>query len=99
MVLLLESLESMVDLIEVPEHVLSQLGEPDVHLAEPAVDLDELTSQEFDELLVLGRGYGPYLSQVQTLFKCINHWTSPERVARAKLRQVDQAARQGSHDR
>ncbi len=51
-----------------------------------------------DELLILGRGHGPYLSQVQTLFKCIDHWTSPERVARAKLRQVDQAARQGSHD-
>jgi len=77
-VLLLESLEAEVDRIEVPEQVLSQLGElevylvepavdlvePVVHLAEPAVDLGELASQEFDELLVLGRGHSPYLSQV-----------------------------------
>jgi len=81
-VLLLEPLESAVDLIEVPEHLLSQLGEPEVylvepaiHLAEPAVDLDELVSQEFDELLVLARGHGPYLSQVPTLFKCVQLWT------------------------
>jgi len=88
-VLLLESVESVVDLIEVPEHFLSQLGEPEVHLvepavplgeaavhlAEPAVDLGELASQEFDELLVLGRGHGPCLSQVQALFKCVQLWT------------------------
>jgi len=43
-VLLLESLESVIDRIEVPEHLLSQLGEPEVHRAEPAVDLGELTS-------------------------------------------------------
>src|SRR3990167_9049478 len=40
-VLLLESLESPVDLIEVPEHVVSQLGELAVHLGEPAVQLGE----------------------------------------------------------
>jgi hypothetical protein len=82
LVLLLESLESAVDLIEVPEHLLSQLGEaevylvePAVHVAEPAVDPGELTSQEFDELLVLDGGHGPYLSQVQALFKCAQRWT------------------------
>ena len=68
-VLLLESLQSAVDLIEVPEHVLAQLGEAEVYLIEPVVDLGELASQEFDELLVLSRGHGPYLSQVQALFK------------------------------
>ena len=63
-VLLLESVEAVVDRIEVPEHVLSQLGDPEVRLVEPAVDLGELASQEFDELLVLGRGHDPYLFQV-----------------------------------
>ena len=57
-VLLLESLEWQVDLIEVPEQVLPQLGEL-------AVPLAELAAQEFDELLGLGRGHGPCLSQVQ----------------------------------
>ena len=56
----------MLDRIEVPEHRLSQLDEAVVYLAEPAVDLGELASQEFDELLLLGRGHGPCLSQVQT---------------------------------
>ena len=61
---------------------MSQLGEPEVqlvgpavHLAEPTVDLGELASQEFDELLVLGRGHGPCLSQVPALFKCVQLWT------------------------
>ena len=75
MALLLESLQSAVDLIEVPEHVLAQLGEVEVYLIEPAVDLGELASQELDELLVLGRGHGPCLSQVQALFKCAQLWT------------------------
>ena len=57
-VLLLESFEWQVDLIEVPEQVLPQLGEL-------AVPLAELASQEFDELLGLGRGHGPCLRQVQ----------------------------------
>src|SRR5713101_4935945 len=48
-VLLFESLEAVVDRIEVPEHLLSQLGEPEVDLAEPAVDLGELRSQKFNE--------------------------------------------------
>jgi len=102
-VLLLESLEAVVDRIEMPEYILSQLGdaevylvepavhlgepvadlgepvadlgEPEVHLAEPAVDLGELTSQEFDELLVLDGGHGHYLSQVQTVCKCVQVWT------------------------
>ena len=53
-VLLLESLESVIDRIEVPEHLLAQLGEAEVRLVEPAVDFGELSSQEFDKLLVLG---------------------------------------------
>ena len=65
-ILLLESFESPVDLIEVPEHVPSQvaelaahLTELAAHLVEPTVDLGELASQEFDQLLVLGRGHCP----------------------------------------
>jgi hypothetical protein len=84
LVLLLESLESVIDRIEVPEHLLSQLGEaevylvePAVHLAEPAVDFGELASQEFDELLVLDGGHDHYLSQVQTECKCVQVWTGP----------------------
>ena len=53
LVLLLEPLESPVDLIEVPELIVSQLGElavhlgePIVHPGEPAVDLGELTPEE-----------------------------------------------------
>jgi len=53
-VLLLESLEAVIDRIEVPEHLLAQLGEAEVRLVEPAVDFGELSSQEFDKLLVLG---------------------------------------------
>jgi len=60
-VLLLESLEAVVDRIEVHEDVLSQPGdaevylvEPAVHLGGPAADLAELAFQGFDELLVLG---------------------------------------------
>jgi hypothetical protein len=41
------------------------------HLGEPAIDLGELVSKKFDELLVLGRGHTPYLSQVQARFKCV----------------------------
>ena len=52
-VLLLESLEAVIDRIEVPEHLLTQLGEAEVRLVEPAVDFGELSSQEFDKLLVL----------------------------------------------
>jgi len=50
-ILLLESLEAVVDLIEAPEHLLSQLDDaeirlvkPAVHLGEPAIDLGELAS-------------------------------------------------------
>ncbi len=53
-VLLLESLEAVIDRIEVPEHLLAQLGEAEVRLVEPAVDFGELSFQEFDKLLVLG---------------------------------------------
>ena len=74
-VLLLKAFESPVDLIEVPEHVVSQLGDLAVHLVEPAVDPGELPLQEFDELLVLGRGHGSCPSQVQVLFKCVPLWT------------------------
>jgi Type II CAAX prenyl endopeptidase Rce1-like len=94
-VLLLESLESAVDLIEVPEYLLSQLGEAEVYLVEPAVDfaeplvdlaelavdLGELTAQEFDELLVLDGSHGPYLSQVQALFKCAQLGTAVSAIA------------------
>ena len=37
LVRLLESLEAAVDLIEMPEHLLSQLGEAEVCLVKPAV--------------------------------------------------------------
>ena len=81
-VLLLESLESVIDRIEVPEHVLSQLGdaevylvEPVVHLGEPAADRAELAFQGFDELLVLGGGHGPYLCQGPAVCKCVQVWT------------------------
>jgi hypothetical protein len=47
LVFLLEPLEPTVDLVEAPEHLLSQLGdhlgEPELHRVEPAVDLGELT--------------------------------------------------------
>ena len=68
--LLLESLEEVVDRIEVPEHLLSQLGDAGVYLGELAADLCELSIQKFDELLVLGRGHGPCLSQVPVVCKC-----------------------------
>ena len=53
LVLLLESVESPVDLVEVPEHLVAQLGELVVHLVEPMVDRGELAPKELDELLVL----------------------------------------------
>src|SRR5438093_4404066 len=88
LVFLLEPLEAPVDLVEVPEHIVSELGEPAVDVVEPAVDLGEpvadfvepavdfgeLASQEFDELLVLGRCHGPCLPQVQAPFKCVWLW-------------------------
>jgi hypothetical protein len=52
-VLLLESIESPVDLVEVAQHLVSQLGELLVHRGEPPVDLAELARQELDELLAL----------------------------------------------
>ena len=58
-VLLLKSVEPPVDFVEVPEHLVSKLGELTSHLVESAVDRSELASQEFDKLLVLGRGHGP----------------------------------------
>ncbi len=91
LVLLLEPLESVIDRIDVAEHLLSQLGEPDVrlvesavhlvepvvHPAEPTIDLGEVALQGFDELLVFDGGHGPYLSQVQTERKCVRVWTGP----------------------
>ena len=76
MVLLLESVESPVDLVEVPEHVASELGELAAHLVEPAVDLGELASEEFGELLVLGRGHDPCVSQFRAAVKCVQFWTA-----------------------
>jgi hypothetical protein len=40
-VLLLESLEAVVDRIEMPEYILSQLGDAEVYLVEPAAHLGE----------------------------------------------------------
>ena len=75
LVLLLESVESPVDLVEVPEHLVAQLGqhlgEPTVHISEPAVDRGELASQELDKLLVLARGHGPCLPQIHAPRKCV----------------------------
>lgn len=62
----IESVESPVDLVEVPEHVASKLGELAGHLVEsavyvgePVVDRSELASQEVNRLLILARGHGP----------------------------------------
>jgi hypothetical protein len=81
-VLLLESLESPVELVEVPEHLLTQLGDllthfGDLltHFTELAVDRGELATQEFDELRVLGRGHGFCLSHIVVPFKCLQTWT------------------------
>jgi hypothetical protein len=75
-VLPIRALEAVIDRIEMPEHLLSKLGEAEVYLVEPAVhvaestvNLGELAPQEFDELLVLDGGHGPYPSQVQTVCK------------------------------
>jgi hypothetical protein len=61
LVLLLEALESPVDLIEVPEHVAAQLGELTadvgkltVDLGKPTVDLGGLAPKELYELLMFG---------------------------------------------
>jgi ABC-type Fe3+/spermidine/putrescine transport system ATPase subunit len=58
LILLLQALESAVDLVEVAEHLLPKLGdlsgELSVQCLEPAVDLGEPASQEVDELLILG---------------------------------------------
>jgi hypothetical protein len=61
LVLLLEPLEPPVDCVEMPEHLPSQLGEhlgePEIHRIEPAIDLGELTAEEFDELPTFGGGH------------------------------------------
>ncbi len=81
-VLLLESLEAVVDRIEVPEQFLSQLGDAEVypvesavHLGEPVADLGGRAVQGRGELLVLGRGHGPCLSQRPAVRKCLQVWT------------------------
>lgn len=83
LVLLLEPLEPLVVLVEVPEHLVSELGEPAVDFlesaidhVEPTVDLGELASQELDELPVFGRGHDPSLSQVGGPFKRIQWWAA-----------------------
>ena len=72
-ILLLEALESAVDLVEVAEHLTPEFGNPVLdlgdlaaHLVKPAtdfresaIDLGEAESQELDELLVLGGRHGP----------------------------------------
>ncbi len=62
--LLLESLESPVGIIEVPEDVMSKLGEIpprrgdlQLHLGESPVDFRELAPENLGELLVLARGH------------------------------------------
>ena len=81
LVLLLKAFESAIDLVEVAEHLLSQIGEPEVHFAEPPVHFAELPGQELDELLVLGRRHGPCLPQAGVLFKCVLEGT-PRGLAR-----------------
>jgi hypothetical protein len=75
LVLLLESLEALVDRVEVAEHLVAQLGdhlgEPTIHGVEPAIDVGELAPQELDELPVLCRGHGSSVSQVEDRFKRI----------------------------
>lgn len=60
LILLLEPLESPVDVVEVSEHLVSQFRELAIHAVEPTFhhfestfDAGELASQKFDELLVL----------------------------------------------
>jgi len=54
LVFVLEALESPVDLVEVPEHVASQLGELAADVGEPTVDLGGLAPQKLGELLIFG---------------------------------------------
>jgi hypothetical protein len=68
-VLLVETLEAAIDLVEVTEHLRTELVEPAVHVVEPAVhgiepavhrvevaaDRLELLTEEGDELLIFGR--------------------------------------------
>jgi hypothetical protein len=75
LLLLLEPLESAVDLVEVPEHVLTQLGDPAFQRVEATVDRGELATQEFDQLRVFGRGHGLCLSCLVIRFKCIHGQT------------------------
>jgi len=66
--------ELVVHCVEPAVHCIepvTHLGEPAIDLGELVTDLSELVSQKFDELLVLGRGHTPYLSQVQARFKCV----------------------------
>lgn len=60
-VLLLESVEPPVELVEVAEHFASKLGDLTGDLVEVTVDLGELASEKLDELFVLGRGHEPWL--------------------------------------
>ena len=70
-VLLLEPLEAQADFVEMAEHLSAELGELIVHPVESAIDrgevagdFGELTSEEFDEFVMLGRGHGQDLPQV-----------------------------------
>jgi hypothetical protein len=74
----------VVDLIEVPEHLLSQLGDAEIYLVKPAVHFREPASQEFDELLILCRGHAPCLSQVPAPFKWVQLWTAGLAVIRGR---------------
>src|ERR1044071_1034102 len=55
-VLLLEPLESPIDVIEVAEHLLTNLGDLALDRVETTVDRGELAAQEFNELRVLRCG-------------------------------------------
>jgi hypothetical protein len=87
LVLLLEPLEAAINLVEVPEHVLTQPGDlmfqcikATVDRREATVDGRELLPQELDQLRVFGRRHGPYLPHLLILFKCVRMQTESERV-------------------
>lgn len=57
-IFLFEAFEPSIILVEVAEHLASQLANLAVDLVEAAVDLHKLPPEKLDQLLVLGWGHG-----------------------------------------
>ena len=74
-IFLFEPFEAAINLVEVPEHVLTQPGDLTLQGIEAIVDRRELVAEELDQLRVFGRSHELCLTCLVVPCKCVRLWT------------------------